>query len=49
SSSDIIRDLEIAGMCSGSSDNIPAMKATKEKSRRSRSSSFLSQNKRRKK
>nr|XP_060622274.1 E3 ubiquitin-protein ligase RAD18 isoform X4 [Anolis sagrei ordinatus] len=52
SSSDIIRDLEIAGMCSDSSDNnsLPDKKTTKQKSRHFRSSSpVFPQSKRRKK
>ncbi|XP_062977562.1 E3 ubiquitin-protein ligase RAD18 [Elgaria multicarinata webbii] len=51
SSSDIIRDLETAGMCSGSSDNhsFPDMKMTKQKSQCSRRSQFLPKSKRRKK
>ncbi|XP_060095586.1 E3 ubiquitin-protein ligase RAD18 isoform X2 [Heteronotia binoei] len=48
SSSDIIRDLEIAGICSGSSDNLPDVKRTKQKSRDCRSSSLQSRSKRRK-
>ncbi|XP_007425546.1 E3 ubiquitin-protein ligase RAD18 isoform X1 [Python bivittatus] len=49
SSSDIIRDLEIAGMCSSSSDNLPKMKMAKQKSQHSRSSSLISKSKRRRK
>ncbi|XP_077181385.1 E3 ubiquitin-protein ligase RAD18 isoform X2 [Paroedura picta] len=49
SSSDIIRDLEIAGMRSGSSDNsLPDVKMAKKKSRDCRSSSLQSRSKRRK-
>ncbi|XP_042310631.1 E3 ubiquitin-protein ligase RAD18 [Sceloporus undulatus] len=50
SSSDIIRDLEIAGMCSGSLNinSFPEMKTTKQKSQHSRSSPVFPQSKRRK-
>ncbi|KAM3846471.1 E3 ubiquitin-protein ligase RAD18 isoform 4-T6 [Vipera latastei] len=49
SSSDIIRDLEIAGMCSNSSDKKRSVKTTKQKSQHSRSSSPISKRKRRRK
>ncbi|XP_070789686.1 E3 ubiquitin-protein ligase RAD18 [Pituophis catenifer annectens] len=49
SSSDIIRDLEIAGMCSNSSDKKRSVKMTKQKSQHSRSSSPISKSKRRRK
>ncbi|XP_063147690.1 E3 ubiquitin-protein ligase RAD18 [Candoia aspera] len=49
SSSDIIRDLEIAGMCSSSSDKNTNMKMTKQKSQHSRSRSLISKRKRRRK
>nr|XP_034962465.1 E3 ubiquitin-protein ligase RAD18 isoform X1 [Zootoca vivipara] len=50
SSSDIVRDLEIAGRCSDSSENnsFPDKKMTKKKSQQSRSSLLLPKHKRRK-
>ncbi|XP_066469081.1 E3 ubiquitin-protein ligase RAD18 [Tiliqua scincoides] len=51
SSSDILRDLEMAGMCPGSSDNnsIPDAKKTKQKPQHSRSSPLPPRSKRRRK
>lgn len=51
SSSDILRDLEMAGMCQSSSDSnsIPVVKKTNQKSRYSRSSPLPPRSKRRKK